>query len=104
MAEAGCGWKEGGLGGHGVCSGLQDMVPMSYRAQMVSRVVIDSNRLQSDELRVFLSLTCDNYAVLTDYAWMEAYKGAAHAVSRVDSAYGDRNVVCACPPIEEYIT
>ena len=24
------------------------------------------------------------------------------AVSRVDNAYGDRNIVCACPPIEEY--
>jgi len=25
------------------------------------------------------------------------------AVSRVDNAYGDRNIVCACPPIEEYM-
>ena len=24
------------------------------------------------------------------------------AVSRVDNAYGDRNLVCACPPIEDY--
>ncbi len=24
------------------------------------------------------------------------------AVSRVDNAYGDRNMVCACPPVEEY--
>jgi glycine dehydrogenase len=24
-------------------------------------------------------------------------------VSRVDNAFGDRNLVCACPPIEEYI-
>lgn len=24
-------------------------------------------------------------------------------VSRVDNAYGDRNVMCACPPIEEYV-
>lgn len=24
-------------------------------------------------------------------------------VSRVDNAYGDRNLVCACPPIEEYM-
>ena len=23
-------------------------------------------------------------------------------VSRVDNAYGDRNVVCACPPVSEY--
>ncbi|MCC6318957.1 MAG: aminomethyl-transferring glycine dehydrogenase [Gemmatimonadaceae bacterium] len=26
------------------------------------------------------------------------------AVSRVDNAFGDRNLVCACPPIEEYMT
>jgi len=25
------------------------------------------------------------------------------AVSRVDNAFGDRNLVCACPPIEEYV-
>ncbi|MFN8666414.1 MAG: aminomethyl-transferring glycine dehydrogenase [Gemmatimonadaceae bacterium] len=25
------------------------------------------------------------------------------AVSRVDNAYGDRNIVCACPPVEEYM-
>ncbi len=23
-------------------------------------------------------------------------------VSRIDSAYGDRNLMCTCPPIEEY--
>ncbi|MCU0351676.1 MAG: hypothetical protein MUF43_12760, partial [Flavobacterium sp.] len=23
-------------------------------------------------------------------------------VSRIDSAYGDRNLICACTPIEEY--
>ena len=23
-------------------------------------------------------------------------------VSRIDAAYGDRNLVCACPPIEAY--
>ena len=26
------------------------------------------------------------------------------SVSRIDSAYGDRNLVCACVPIEEYAT
>ncbi|PKK36039.1 glycine dehydrogenase (aminomethyl-transferring) [Siphonobacter sp. SORGH_AS_0500] len=25
-------------------------------------------------------------------------------VSRIDSAYGDRNLICACPPLEEYAT
>lgn len=39
------------------------------------RVVIDSNRLQSDESRAFLERCEENFAVLTDYAWMEAYKG-----------------------------
>lgn len=39
------------------------------------RLVVDSNRLQSDELRNFLSRSTNNVAVLTDYAAMEAYKG-----------------------------
>src|SRR5206468_1142530 len=25
------------------------------------------------------------------------------AVSRIDNPYGDRNLLCACPPIEEYL-
>lgn len=25
------------------------------------------------------------------------------AVSRIDSAYGDRNLVCSCLPVEEYV-
>ena len=25
------------------------------------------------------------------------------SVAKVDSAYGDRNLVCACPPIESYM-
>jgi glycine dehydrogenase len=24
------------------------------------------------------------------------------SVARVDNAYGDRNLICACPPIESY--
>jgi len=24
------------------------------------------------------------------------------SVSRIDNPYGDRNLICACPPIEEY--
>ena len=49
-------------------------------------------------------------------SWTRAYtraegcfpKGTAKAdkywppVSRVDNVYGDRNLVCVCPPIEEY--
>jgi len=42
---------------------------------MTLRVIIDSNRLQSEELRTFLAVSAENFAVLTDYAWMEAYKG-----------------------------
>ena len=25
-------------------------------------------------------------------------------VGRIDAAYGDRNLVCSCPPIEEFAT
>lgn len=39
------------------------------------RIVIDSNQMQSDELRGFLSASKDNIAVLTDYAAMEAFQG-----------------------------
>ncbi len=42
---------------------------------MALRVIIDSNRLQSMDLRAFLQVSPDNFAVLTDYAWIEAYKG-----------------------------
>ncbi|HUX32833.1 MAG TPA: glycine dehydrogenase (aminomethyl-transferring), partial [Gemmatimonadaceae bacterium] len=33
--------------------------------------------------------------------WVREYKFWP-AVARVESAYGDRNLVCACPPMEEY--
>jgi hypothetical protein len=39
------------------------------------RKVVDSNLLQSERLEAYLSESADNYAVLTDYAAMEAYKG-----------------------------
>jgi len=39
------------------------------------RKVIDSNFMQRDELRSYLAASTGNYAVLTDYAAMEAYKG-----------------------------
>jgi glycine dehydrogenase len=25
-------------------------------------------------------------------------------VRRIDGGYGDRNLVCACPPVDEYIS
>lgn len=40
-----------------------------------TRKVVDTNCLQSEVLRAYLSASVDNYAVLTDYAAMEAYKG-----------------------------
>lgn len=39
------------------------------------RVVIDSNQLQSETLYKYLAKSKTNFAVLTDYAAMEAYKG-----------------------------
>jgi hypothetical protein len=40
-----------------------------------TRKVVDSNCLQSEALKVYLSASADNHVVLTDYAAMEAYKG-----------------------------
>src|SRR5664279_3008491 len=34
-------------------------------------------------------------------AWVRAHKFWP-AVGRVNNAFGDRNLICACPPIEEY--
>jgi glycine dehydrogenase len=33
--------------------------------------------------------------------WTREFKFWPH-VRRVDNAHGDRNLICACPPIEEY--
>lgn len=43
------------------------------------RKVVDSNFLQTDALKAYLSASCTNYAVLTEYAAMEAYKQNAVA-------------------------
>ncbi len=40
-----------------------------------TRKVVDSNQLQDEALRSYLSASIDNYVILTDYAAMEAYKG-----------------------------
>ena len=50
---------------------------MTYR-----RLVIDSNCLSSEELDVFLAEAKHHVAVITDYAWMEAYKGNSAEVLR----------------------
>lgn len=39
------------------------------------KIVIDSNQLQTRELREFLKKSSSNFAVLPDFAAMEAYKG-----------------------------
>ncbi|MEH2565955.1 hypothetical protein [Bradyrhizobium sp. AZCC 2289] len=39
------------------------------------RKIVDSNFLQDERLRDYLEASSDNFAVLTDYAAMEAYKG-----------------------------
>lgn len=43
------------------------------------QIVIDSNKLQSEELRAFLSLSPENKAVITDYVAMEAFQVATPA-------------------------
>ena len=39
------------------------------------RVVVDSNALREQELQHWLTASKSHYAVLTDYLWMEIYKG-----------------------------
>ena len=39
-----------------------------------TRLVIDSSKLQSAELREFLSASTANLAVLPDFAWFEVFK------------------------------
>ena len=56
------------------------------------RVVIDSNQLRSDVLRAYLSKATSNFAVLTDYAAMEAYKG-----DTLTSIYKSMAVLCDFP-------
>lgn len=56
------------------------------------RKVVDSNQLQSDALRSYLSKSKANFAVLTDYAAMEAYKGDTMA-----SIYKSMEIVAEFP-------
>ena len=46
------------------------------------RMVVDSNYLQSPALAGYLSASTENYAVLTDYAAMEAFKGDRQVIYR----------------------
>jgi len=34
-------------------------------------------------------------------AWTKEHKFWPH-VARIDNAYGDKNLVCSCPPIDSY--
>ena len=56
------------------------------------RLVVDSNQLQTPELRAYLSTSTTNFAILTDYVAMEAYKGDALA-----SIYKSMSIVCEYP-------
>ena len=42
---------------------------------VVVRTVIDTNRLQSEQLRRYLAANSNNYAVLPDFVQMEVLKG-----------------------------
>jgi hypothetical protein len=48
---------------------------LNARMDFTMKLVIDSNRLQSEALREFLATSTRNRAVLTDYVAMEAHKG-----------------------------
>lgn len=56
------------------------------------RVVVDSNQLQSEVLRTYLAKSKSNFAVLTDYVSMEAYKG-----DTLSSIYKSMAIVCDFP-------
>ncbi len=56
------------------------------------RKVVDSNYLQVSELDTYLSSSRTNYAVLTDYAAMEAYKG-----NTLESIFKSMCLLCRYP-------
>ena len=46
-----------------------------HHQSTVTRKVVDTNVLQAPSLRDYLAKSAANFAVLTDYAAMESYKG-----------------------------
>ncbi|MBY3260283.1 hypothetical protein HFO15_01170 [Rhizobium laguerreae] len=58
----------------------------------MNRKVVDSNAMQTDLLRSYLSASERNYAVLNDYAAMEAYKG-----NTLTSIYCSMEIACEFP-------
>ncbi len=71
---------------------------------------------RADPRRNLLKMAPHTASAVTADAWERPYSRARAAfpaawtrehkfwppVSRVDNAYGDRNLVCSCPPVEEY--
>ena len=59
--------------------------------------VVDSNFLQTDALRAYLSNSLINHVVLTDYVFMEAYKGntlsSIHSSMAIFCEYGAQVIV-----------
>jgi hypothetical protein len=55
------------------------------------RMVVDSNYLQSEALRDYLSASPENYAVLSDYAAMEAFKGDPQVIYRSIEILAERS-------------
>lgn len=49
---------------------------------MAIRAVVDSNFLASPELDAYLKASAENFVVVTDYIWMEAYKARSIPVLR----------------------
>lgn len=56
------------------------------------RKIVDSNQLQTPRLRAYLAKSKSNFAVLTDYAAMEAYQG-----NTLNSIYKSMEVLCDYP-------
>ena len=54
---------------------IDGLASIFFIKRRATRKVIDSNQLQDEALRSYLSASIDNCAVLTDYGAMEAYKG-----------------------------
>lgn len=82
----------------------------------IRREIDEIENGQADRKDNVLKNAPHTMAVITNDEWSHSYSRkkaafplpyvAAHkfwpAVGRVDNAYGDRNLVCACPPMEQY--
>jgi hypothetical protein len=60
------------------------------------RMIVDSNYLQAEALRTYLAASTQHYAVLTDYASMEAYKADPQVIfhsMRILDAYPNQVII-----------